>query len=1327
MRYFLTVIILLTLSSNLFSAIPAGYYDPASGQSGYTLKTTLHNIIDGHSSVSYNSLHNYFPDTDRDYYYENDGSVLDMYSENPSGTDPYNYNWSSGEQCGTYSFENDCYNREHSFPASWFNDNSPMYSDLFHLYPTDGYVNGQRGSYPFGEVSSPSWTSMNGSKKGSCSYPGYTGTVFEPIDEFKGDFARTYFYMATRYEDVITGWNSVILDGSSDQVYENWYLNMMLEWHADDPVSTKEIDRNDAVYGIQNNRNPFIDHPEYVGYIWGGETPGLGTPVATSATNITMASFSANWNAAASATGYELDVSINSDFSSFVTGYNDLDVSNVTTYSVTGLSAETDYYYRVRAYNTTETSSSSNTISLTTGSEGGSHWTESFENPQQSFSSYTTGTITFDSGDWYFVSGLNESLANTGSIAVRLNDDTVGASMRTPSINTVGSVSFYFRELNSGGGTFSLEKSYNDVDWTEVTTQSFSGNTYTQFNYDVDDSASSIYLRVVSDDQAGHLIIDDFQVTSYTGGSAPSAPVATSASDITTTSFTANWNTSATATSYRLDVATDNLFTSLIGGYNDLSVIGTSQSVSGLTASTNYYYRVRGVNSYGTSGNSNTITTATDSAPPLSAPTAIAATNVSSASFSANWNSVSGATGYELDVATDNGFNSFVTGFNDLDVSNVTTYSVTGLSAETDYYYRVRAYNTTETSSSSNTVSLTTGSVGGSHWTESFENPQGTWSSYTTGTITFDSGDWYFVSGLNESLANTGSIAVRLNDDTVGASMRTPSINTVGSVSFYYRELNSGGGTFSLEKSYNDADWTEVTTQSFSGNTYTQFNYDVDDSASSIYLRVVSDDQAGHLIIDDFQVTSYTGGSAPSAPVATSASDITTTSFTANWNTSATATSYRLDVSTNNTFTAMVSGYNDLTISGTSQSVTGLSASTDYYYRVRAVNAYGTSGNSNTIFTITSQQSGGAASVIISQLCDPSSNYEINRFIEITNVGGSTQDLTGWSVVAVGNGSDIFTWNLSGTISPGQSLVCGDDGATGIVVNFAQADWSTSNSTWNGKADDGAKLNDSSKGLIDQIIATGTLFENSSLDRNQSVLEPSATSDESQWTATSVTNASEAGAGSHDYDNPLPVTLNSFTATYTNAALLNWTTQSELNNSHWNVYRSWSENFGQAEIANYEQINGAGTSFVPNNYEFIDPTQLDTEHTYFYWIESVSFAGETELHGPISLHTIPHYDNPQSPEVEKIYGLHKNYPNPFNPITKISFLLPDDALGQVIIYNIHGQKIKEFEPKNYQSETIYQVTWNGKNMNGNDVGSGIYFYQLKTKDQIFTKRMLLLK
>ena len=254
----------------------SGYYSSADGLTGFELKTALYNIIRGHSTQSYSDLWTFYQSYGDDKYYENDGSILDFYSENPTGNDPYNFT-AVADQCGSYSGEGDCYNREHAFPRSWFGGAvAPMNTDVHHVFSTDGYVNGRRSSYPYGEVGSASYVSLNGSKLGNAvSGLGYSGTVFEPIDAFKGDVARAYFYMATRYEPSIGGWQynssygDAVLDGSDAQVFESWFLAMLKQWHAQDPVSQAERDRNDAAYSFQGNRNPFVDHPELISEIWG--------------------------------------------------------------------------------------------------------------------------------------------------------------------------------------------------------------------------------------------------------------------------------------------------------------------------------------------------------------------------------------------------------------------------------------------------------------------------------------------------------------------------------------------------------------------------------------------------------------------------------------------------------------------------------------------------------------------------------------------------------------------------------------------------------------------------------------------------------------------------------------------------------------------------------------------------------------------------------------------------------------------------------------------------------------------------------------------------
>ena len=285
LKFNLLLTSIILFSQILQAQVPNGYYSSAEGLSGENLKTELHEIINNHHSQSYDDLWTDFQTTDD----KTDGTVWDMYSDNPDGDPPYVY-YFVDDQCGNYSGEGSCYNREHSFPKSWFNEALPMNTDLYHLYPTDGYVNGQRGNYPYGETDSPGWTSKNGSKRGPCSYPGYSGTIFEPIDEYKGDFARTYFYIITRYEDKVAGWESnsssadAMLDGTTYPAFEQWAIDMLIDWHQNDPVSDKETNRNNAVYDIQENRNPFIDHPEYVNEIWGDPEEEYEKPVIDTVT-----------------------------------------------------------------------------------------------------------------------------------------------------------------------------------------------------------------------------------------------------------------------------------------------------------------------------------------------------------------------------------------------------------------------------------------------------------------------------------------------------------------------------------------------------------------------------------------------------------------------------------------------------------------------------------------------------------------------------------------------------------------------------------------------------------------------------------------------------------------------------------------------------------------------------------------------------------------------------------------------------------------------------------------------------------------------------------
>ena len=273
--------LLLLITFFSFSQIPAGYYSAATG-TGFVLKTQLKNIISTHTNLTYTGLWTLYPLSDK----RADGKVWDMYSSCNLvfGTIASGGNQDNGT-LGTVPCER--FNREHSFPKSWFggSTSSDPGCDAFHVMPTDKKINSVRSNYCYGTVPAANNT-MPSTYPTTCKI-GVNNTagapagliVFEPADEFKGDVARNYFYMATCYESIIAGWQNLdtggnganFLDGTNTTCYKPWALNMLYQWHLADPVSQKEIDRNNVIYynaAGQGNRNPYIDNPQWVQAVW---------------------------------------------------------------------------------------------------------------------------------------------------------------------------------------------------------------------------------------------------------------------------------------------------------------------------------------------------------------------------------------------------------------------------------------------------------------------------------------------------------------------------------------------------------------------------------------------------------------------------------------------------------------------------------------------------------------------------------------------------------------------------------------------------------------------------------------------------------------------------------------------------------------------------------------------------------------------------------------------------------------------------------------------------------------------------------------------------
>ncbi len=430
------IFLLLLIASIAFSAIPDGYYDNASGLSGTALKAALHNIIDGHTEKTYDFLWIGLRYTDED----------------PNNSSNFILIYTGRSLSKTQAYPD--WNREHVWAKSHgdFGNVPPCGTDMHHLRPSDVSVNGDRGNKDFDN---------GGTQHSEATGCYYDSDSWEPRDEVKGDIARSMLYMTVRYEGDSGELDLELVDYTGTSGPNFGKLSTLLAWHIQDPVSDFESTRNDRVYSYQNNRNPFIDHPEYVSYIFGGEVPSdLSAPVAASASNIDLTSFTANWSSVSNADGYKLYVTEDASFSSLLSGYSPKTVTALSE-SISGLTTATDYYYKLKAYNSSEESLYSNVITVQT---------------------------------------LEDGVA---------------------------------------------------------------------------------------------------------------APVATSATNVDSTSFTANWNAVTSATGYKLYVSDDDGFSSFLSGYSPKSLTLTSETITGLAPETDYYYKLKAVDADGESAFSNVISLTT--------------------------------------------------------------------------------------------------------------------------------------------------------------------------------------------------------------------------------------------------------------------------------------------------------------------------------------------------------------------------------------------------------------------------------------------------------------------------------------------------------------------------------------------------------------------------------------------------------------------------------------------------------------------------------------------------------------------------------------------
>ena len=524
----ISLLLMLLIGMQLTAAVPSGYYNNAKNKSDQALMSALHQIIRGHTKRSYDQLKTDFKTTDC-----NGNIIIDRYSDSQ-----FTY---STDFCGTYNGVGDCYNREHSIPNSWWGGSSSdtAYTDLHHLFPVDGWVNAERGNHPFGNCANG--TPKGTGKLGSCTFSGYSGTVFEVADEYKGDFARVYFYFATRYMSRISSYTS----GTGSAVFTTsttlghlglttWAINQLLEWHRNDPVSTLETTRNDAVYGIQRNRNPFVDNPELVEYLWGNmqgqvwNASGTNTPVLTAPSNGSTVNVGTNTGNGVSKTisvkGNYLTQNLNVTVSG--TGFT------VTPSSITASNANAGTSITV-TYNGTATNATgtltisssevSTTVNLTAsynsgvgptpgdevietweGCATGGYWTQEVQGAAFMWYCNSAGLYARENDHWN--GSLGCCFGKNADSFIQMSEDVAdGASKLT----------FYAAKYgNDANPTIKIYYSTNGGStWTEMATCSLNG-TWQQYSYDLNVTGN---VRFKFQQTAGsRLNIDDIAITSKT-------------------------------------------------------------------------------------------------------------------------------------------------------------------------------------------------------------------------------------------------------------------------------------------------------------------------------------------------------------------------------------------------------------------------------------------------------------------------------------------------------------------------------------------------------------------------------------------------------------------------------------------------------------------------------------------------------------------------------------------------------------------------------------------------------------------------------------------
>ena len=562
--------------------------------------------------------------------------VLDMYST---------CTWTvTTDQCGNYDGICDCYNREHIVPQSLFNKQSPQVGDRHHLFLTDGKVNGVRSDYAFGENSATNtWSGLSNSTKalgqlGSAT-DAYSSsvTVFEPDDQYKGDIARAILYMAVRYATSnecrayngtsnsypVTAWSSnEMFSGSLSTNYglSDAAVQTFLKWHRADKVSSKEIARNSGVEAKQGNRNPFVDYPALVEYLWGtkkGTAFSVNDVVGSFESSFVPGTSDGFKDGSSSTTNYTITWSVNGSTSTTTSNGSSVGTLPSAPSAPSGCSAKTFVGWSTTNIGSTEINTAPSTLftqasgapaitgnitfyavfatANTTSGGGTTNGSKTFTfseiasaNNWSNGTAYTTVedapvTLMANGGGnngKYYTSDTSWRMYSGGSVSITVADGSVTSVSSTPSQTFT---------ISDGVATLSLS---GTVKFTEITV-----------NYTVTGGSSTTYSGYITTCSAS----SSCTTAPTVGAASTSNETTTSATVICSAGITSLGSTGCSVSSYGFVYGT-NATPALASGTQ--KQVGTSYtttgasfstSLTGLNPNTIYYVRPYATNGKGTS------------------------------------------------------------------------------------------------------------------------------------------------------------------------------------------------------------------------------------------------------------------------------------------------------------------------------------------------------------------------------------------------------------------------------------------------------------------------------------------------------------------------------------------------------------------------------------------------------------------------------------------------------------------------------------------------------------------------------------------------------